>query len=137
MLKIHYFIFLKIILLLSMILRLYITFVSLWQKCYIMVCYCASSNPIFGDITLVTGGSIYAMEIGRHYINQGYITPPALVKPEPKHWLFSSATSWLCVWPRHHFSSPVSKFIKRRVIYCPQWVKGAGKIPFIYLFFIF
>lgn len=81
-----------------MILRLFITFLSLQNKYYVMVCYWASSKFMFSDITFVTGGSLYATKIGKHKKIRG--TPPlpqAIVKPEPKHWLFSSATSWLCV----------------------------------------
>lgn len=57
-----------------MILRLFITFLSLQYKYYVMVCYWASSKFMFSDITFVTGGSLYATKIGKHKKIRG--TPP-------------------------------------------------------------
>lgn len=53
-------------------------------------------SVVLGDITRVTGGSTDATETGKHDTNWG-TCPSAVVKPEPEHWLFSSAPSWLCI----------------------------------------
>ena len=52
------------------------------------------TSAMLSDVTLVIGGSTDTMEIDNHHINWG-IHPSAVVKPEPKHWIFSSATYWL------------------------------------------